>query len=216
MAEIARLSHTHEAVMDWMLENPERSLRECAAYFGYTQPWVSQLIHSDVFQAKLRQRRDDIDSTIAADIPAKLRAVADIALERLAAELAKSDSPGFIHETADMVLNRLGYGPQRGGGITVNSGPQVQFVISKDDLAQARGAIIEGTVVARAPGTGVITGTSSPASDGQIGTQSPASDGYNPVRAPASAGQSGMRLEPARREAGRSGMSPALEVFDRE
>lgn len=130
--------------MDWMLENPGRSLRECAAFFGYSQPWISTVIHSDVFQAKLRERRDDIDAVIAADIPSKLRAVADIALERLADAVSKSDSPGFIHETADMVLNRLGYGPQRGGGVTVNAAPQVQFVISRDDLAQARGAIIDG------------------------------------------------------------------------
>lgn len=143
MPEIARLSHTHEAIMNWMLENPGRLLGECATHFGYSQAWLSCVIHSDVFQSRLRERQDEIGSIIAYDIPTKLRAVADIAIEKLAAQLEKSDNAGFIHETADMVLNRLGYGPHRGGGVTVNAAPQVQFVISRDDLALARGQIID-------------------------------------------------------------------------
>ena len=135
--------------MDWMLENPGGALRDCAVYFGYTQAWVSTVIHSDIFQAKLRERRGDIEAVVAADIPAKLRAVADIALEKLAAQLESSDNAGFIHETADMVLNRLGYGPKSSpgpvGGVNVQ---QNNFFVPREVLAELRGRIMEGSVEA--------------------------------------------------------------------
>ena len=53
MAEIARLNTTHEMLMNWLVCNPEKSLRECADHFGYTQSWLSQIIHSDIFQHAL-------------------------------------------------------------------------------------------------------------------------------------------------------------------
>jgi hypothetical protein len=141
------------AVARWLLENPDRSLGECSRELGYTQPWLSQLIHSDSFQAHLRSLHDGADALVLQDIPSKLRGLAARALDGLAEQLEQAVELGehepmlqreFIKETAEMALHRLGYGPQRGGAVTVNASPQVQFVISQDDLAQARATIIDG------------------------------------------------------------------------
>jgi hypothetical protein len=140
------------AVARWLLENPDRSLGECSRELGYTQPWLSQLIHSDSFQAHLRSLHDGADALVLQDIPSKLRGLAARALDGLAEQLEQAVELGeyepmlqreFIKETAEMALHRLGYGPQR-GGVTVNAAPQVQFVISRDDLTQARAVIIDG------------------------------------------------------------------------
>lgn len=143
---VQKLSHTHEAVMDWLVLNPDRSLRECADHFGYTQPWLSTLIHSDIFQAKLAERRLEVNARIAASIPEKLTAVADIALDKLAEKVSASEDPDFILDAADRALHRMGFAPasaRNPGGSPGLPGPgpgavQNNFFITGNDLAQAR------------------------------------------------------------------------------
>lgn len=136
------LSHTHEAVLNWMLLNPERSMRECADHFGYTQSWLSTLVRSDLFQLALKQRQIDIANRVAASIPAKLAAVADVALDKLGEMVEKSEDPDFILDAADKALHRMGYAPQSSrnpagspgnGGIVQNN-----LFIGAGDLAEAR------------------------------------------------------------------------------
>ena len=111
MAAIQRISHTHEMIINWLVLHPQLSLRECADHFGYTQPWLSQLIHSDIFQAALRARQIEVASRVAASIPEKLQAAADIALTKLGDALAKTEDPDFILDAADRTLHRMGYAP---------------------------------------------------------------------------------------------------------
>jgi hypothetical protein len=145
MAAIQRMSHTHEMVINWLVLNPQKSLRECADHFGYTQPWLSQLIHSDIFQANLRQRQMEVAARVSASIPEKLQAVADIALEKLGDAIAKSEDPDFILDAADRALHRMGYAPASArnpaGSPSQIGAVQNQtnvFVLGQDDLAQAR------------------------------------------------------------------------------
>lgn len=137
------LSHRHHAIMDWMLLNPDKKLRDCALALGYTQAWLSTVINGDAFQAEFAKRRKEIDHVIAHDIPSKMRVLADIALEKLTDEVEKTTNAGFVFETADMILGRLGYAPQK------NSAPaapavqnNVQFVLGKDMLADLRERIV--------------------------------------------------------------------------
>ena len=76
--QLAKLSHTHEMMINWLIMNTDRSLRECADHFGYTQSWVSSVIHSDLFQSALKQKQMDIAIRVAESIPEKLRRAADI------------------------------------------------------------------------------------------------------------------------------------------
>lgn len=143
---VARLSTTHEAVMNWLLQNPERSLRECADTFGYTQAWLSRLIHSDIFQARLRERQDAVFLHVAQDIPAKLRGLADIAIEKVSEMIAETESPELAVDVFDKVMHRLGYAPAS----TRNSPPAPTqtnvFVVSPADLASAREVVVAGAV----------------------------------------------------------------------
>ena len=166
---LLRLSHCHEAVMNWMLLNPDRSLRECADHFGYTQSWLSTLIHSDIFQARLAERQEGIRVRIADSIPQKMRMAADIGVEKLATALEKSEDPDFILDATDKLLHRLGYAPARSAGAPPGQAGQVgvqnNFFVSASDIVAAReaglaiigkpspepGQVIEGEVLPQEP-----------------------------------------------------------------
>jgi hypothetical protein len=143
MAQIIRLNHTHEAVLNWLVLNPDRNLRECADHFGYSQSWLSQLVHSDLFQHALREKQLAISVCIADSIPQKLRRAADIAVEKLADKLETTEDPEFILDATDKILHRLGYAPQsaRNPGGSPHSGPvgqQNNFFITAGELTAAR------------------------------------------------------------------------------
>lgn len=144
--QIQRVSHVHDQIINWMLVNPDKSLRQCADTFGYTQPWLSTLIHSDIFQAELRRRQIEVHARVAQSIPERLHTVANIALEKLADKVSESEDADFILDVADRALHRMGYAPASARNPagspmqvgTMNSQTNV-FMLAPEDLAHARG-----------------------------------------------------------------------------
>jgi len=118
---IQNRNFSHDAIALWLIANPDRMLKDCAVHFGYTQAWISAIIHSDAFKARYDDLLGDADTIVINDIPAKLRGVASRALDGLAeaVEVAVADSNstmmhrGFLLETSDKLLRDLGYGPQK-------------------------------------------------------------------------------------------------------
>lgn len=142
---LKRISHVHDLVMNWMLLNPQKSLRECSEYFGYTQAWLSTLIHSDIFQARLKEKQELVFAQVAQSIPRKLTAVADVALEKLGEMVADSTDPEFVLDVADKALHRMGFAPASarnpaGSPAQHNNGPVQNntFIVGASDLADAR------------------------------------------------------------------------------
>lgn len=133
---IAQLSSIHEALIDYMVINPHHGLRELAARFGYSATWISQITNSDLFKARLRERRDAHFSRLSATLSEKIQAAADIGIERLGAMLEASGDPRFVKDATDNLLNRLGYGVQR-AGVQVNA-PGATIAVTSIDLEQAR------------------------------------------------------------------------------
>lgn len=139
MAELKDISHTHDMVMNWMLENPHRLLRDCAAYFGYTQAWLSSMIHTDAFQARLKEKQGDIFSAIASDIPSRLNGLASLAIERLEEKLEVTNDGDFILDSFDKILHRAGYAPKKEAASLKNE--TNVYVISPTALAAARASM---------------------------------------------------------------------------
>lgn len=148
--QLLNVSHVHDAIMNWMIANPERSLRECAQAFGYTQSWLSTMIHSNLFQARLKEKQEQVFSGIAVSINEKLAAGADIGVTKLVEKLETSEDPRFIKETTQMMLEKLGFGAATrvAGAGQVNNGPVQQnfYMASPADLEQARGKIAGGVL----------------------------------------------------------------------
>lgn len=145
-ARIAKVSVTHEAIMDWMVLNPEKSMRECAGSFGYTQAWLSSIVNSAAFRARLAEKRGEILSVVALGLPEKLTGIAHAALDNLARELDRNGDAELAMKAADLALRGLGVGAKT-GGVTLNmtsTGPVQQIFASQADLEAARRLIAPG------------------------------------------------------------------------
>lgn len=146
MGSIASLSIRHEAIMDYLIIFPERSKKECAEYFGVSPTWLSQIIHSDAFQARLRDRQDTKFSTLVLTLKEKMEAAGHRSVEKLAEALEAADPDiaedrKFIASATDKVLARLGYGTSRNVQ-PPTAPPNMQqnnfYAVDRETLAQAR------------------------------------------------------------------------------
>lgn len=124
---VARVSYTHDAMIDLIITNPDISQNELAAHFGYSVGWVSRVRNSDAFLARLAERKCDlVDPSIAATVEEKIRAVADRAWGTVLEKIDK----GVV--TFDQALNAaekagkaLGYGARQ-----QNVNVQQNFVVA--------------------------------------------------------------------------------------
>jgi hypothetical protein len=140
--QLQKLSPKHEAIMNWILENPEKPRRECAAFFGVTETWLSIIINSHCFQARLHERQEVIFSVVASDIPTKLRGVASLALDRVGEALPVSNAE-FALDVMDKTLKNLGFTPShKPGQPPAPGGMHFEranvFVASSEQLEDAR------------------------------------------------------------------------------
>lgn len=106
--QLKAISHRHQAIMDLMLAQPDVTQREIAAVLGYTEAWVSQVIHSDVFQATYRKLYKDQFDTVVIGSREKLLGLAHQAMERVGEELQNAPTPRFALDTMNSTLRALG------------------------------------------------------------------------------------------------------------
>lgn len=116
---LTKVGHKHEAIMQWLLENPEAKLMDCAAHFQMTQTWLSIVIHSNAFQDAFQKYREDYYSAVVADLPDKLNGLINLAVDKLSEKMETCEDPQWIANTTDKLLGRLGYGTG-GGGSKIN------------------------------------------------------------------------------------------------
>lgn len=139
LPQVKKLSHRHEAVLRWIFANPERKLRECAEELGYTQAWVSCIVHSDVFQARLSELRGQFDDGALLSLNEKVSGIAHLAADKLLDQMEHMEDPVFLRDTMDKTLSKLGYGtPKKGDTNVFMPGSQQQNnTVDKEVLEQA-------------------------------------------------------------------------------
>ena len=116
MPEIQAVSTKHEAILNYLLSNPEAKKGEVARMFGVTQSWLSVIIHSSSFQAKLKERQEEVfQDAVMLPIQDKLMGVAHIAAEKLIEKLPYEDDVKVVTDTMDKTLKNLGYGQRTVG-----------------------------------------------------------------------------------------------------
>lgn len=137
-AQVAKVSIKHDAILDVLVANPTLRRSEVAAMFGVTVPWLSTIIHSDVFQEKLRERQDLVfDIAVVRPIQEKLMGAANMAAERLMENLQYESDTKTLNTVLDTTLKNLGYG-QKSTGTPVNQQNNFTFNVTKEELADAR------------------------------------------------------------------------------
>jgi hypothetical protein len=143
--QVQRLSHRHEAVLRVMLENPDAKLGDIALLLGMTPAWLSTLIHTDAFQAALREKQGDLWSDSRVSVRDRLSGIASAGLDVLGERLADAETPtGEVRETTKMALTALGYGGS-GAGVAAN-GPTVNVfnTVPADVYERARARALGG------------------------------------------------------------------------
>lgn len=87
---IAKVSYTHDGMIDLLLANPAMSQQDLAAYFGYTPPWICRILASDAFRARYSERAKElIDPTLLASIEERFKGLVLRSIEILEEKLAK-------------------------------------------------------------------------------------------------------------------------------
>jgi len=56
----AKVSYTHDKMIDYIVSQPRITNNQLAALFGYTPAWVSQIMSSDAFKERLAARKSEV------------------------------------------------------------------------------------------------------------------------------------------------------------
>lgn len=148
-----RVSYTHDAMIDLVLQNPVISQNEIAAHFGYTPGWVSIVFNSDAFQSRLAARKEEIvDPLVRGKVEEAIKGLVTRSVEILREKL---DSPNTSTDLALEVFKAstraAGYGARTGSTtVNVNAPGSLVNILSGMDTPPAEGrspATVEGEVV---------------------------------------------------------------------
>jgi hypothetical protein len=153
-SHVQKLNFGHDAIIDWLLANPDKNQGDCASAFNYTQAWLSRIVNSDLFQVeyqrRLAEKRDRLDGELALDIRRVARKSIQ-AVERRLDSGACSDA--FLMKSMDHTLAVLGYTQEQGNVPAAGPvSPTVQVNIIQEDINRARERALShtgGTVPAK-------------------------------------------------------------------
>lgn len=91
MGALGKVRYSHQDMIDFFIANPERSQKDAALRYGYTQAWVSNVMASDAWKAAFAARRAEVvDPTLMATLNERFEGLATRSLERL---MEKLDQP---------------------------------------------------------------------------------------------------------------------------
>lgn len=134
MGRIAKLRYTHDAMIDQLLMNPSISQNSLAALFGFSAPWVSNVMASDAFQSKLAARREElVDPTIRLTLEERYKA---LAMKSCEVVMAKLNMPNVSDNVA---LKALELGAKASG----LGQDKPQAPVAADHLAQLANRLID-------------------------------------------------------------------------
>lgn len=138
--QVQSVNYRHEAIIDWMLLNYDKTLGQCANDLGYTQGWLSVVTNSDAFRAEYNRRRSVHNEELGEKARSKLLNIANKALDQLEDYIdgEEEKDPRFILDTADKTLNRYGFSPSKGDGMTINGKNVNVNVVDGGLLSEAR------------------------------------------------------------------------------
>lgn len=148
---IQKVRYSHDAMIDLILANPAISQNQLAAHFGYTPGWVSQVMASDAWKARLEARRAEIvDPTLVAAVEERFEGLVRESQRIVMEKLQANPTGDFALKVLEVSGKALGYG----AGAKQQIGEQNNYVVMLPARAKDAGEwaaahsprVIEGSV----------------------------------------------------------------------
>lgn len=99
-----KLKYTHQAMVDLILADPTVTFVELGEVFGYSAAWVSRVVASDAFQARLAERKQElVDPAIAQSLNERVQAVTIQSLHIVGQKLEAEQSAAYAMEALGVV-----------------------------------------------------------------------------------------------------------------
>lgn len=140
--QIAKTSHRHVAIAEFLVAHPTMKKSEVAEAFGVTQPWLSVIIHSDAFQAMLAEKQAEAYRYLIAPLAEKMSHLAHRAVDKLTEQVEVSSDVGVLLEVGRFATDRITWDgkplAQQAGGVTVNVMQPVVAEILREAQQRAR------------------------------------------------------------------------------
>lgn len=114
--QIAKVSWTHEDMIDFILLNPGVTDVEIGRRYGYSGAWVCTVRNSDAFRARVAARRlEVVDPVLQTTVNERLVGMTDRAIQRMAEKL---DSPAgvtdaLVAKAVELGIRGMGLGGYR-------------------------------------------------------------------------------------------------------
>lgn len=124
---IQRVNYSHDAMIDVIIAIPGCTQNTIAQHFGYSVGWISRIMCSDAFQARLQKRREEIiNPGLVTTFEERLRGLAaqslDILVEKLdvtetqdpiTGKILPVDNSGMALKCLELSAKALGYGARQ-------------------------------------------------------------------------------------------------------
>jgi hypothetical protein len=111
---IQRVKYSHDAMIDLVLQRPGITQNEVALYMGYSVGWVSSIMNSDAFQARLAARKTElVDPVIVKTIEERMETLAHQSLEVVQKKLAATENPDLAIKALELSTKALGMGARQ-------------------------------------------------------------------------------------------------------
>lgn len=125
--KIVRVGSIHDAMIDYLIQNPGVKGIQIAKKFGYTASWVSCIMNSDEFKTKLDARRTElVDPVLRMTLEERIKTVTMRALEVLGEKLSAEtcDIPdSVVLKALELGAKGLGIGGFASSNTVVNTIP---------------------------------------------------------------------------------------------
>lgn len=119
---IQRVNYSHDAMIDVIIALPGCTQNTIAEHFGYSVGWVSRIMCSDAFQARLQARREEIiNPGLVTTFEERLKGLAQQSLDILVDKLdevdpetgKRAENSGVALKCLELSAKALGYGARQ-------------------------------------------------------------------------------------------------------
>lgn len=161
---IAKLSPRHEALALFVVAHPHLTQGQVAKACNYTQAWVSQVMSTSMFKARVKYLQEQLATEILETLGQKIARGAELAIDRTIERLEDKSVPAsFLASARQDLLKALDYGAPPSEPSKVEKHLHVH--VSAEDVARARARIGQTKTAAKllpdtSPQQGEIVGHS--------------------------------------------------------